>query len=47
MSFSGYLLLDITCKELVCHIIGQLDKSNGYFEHPEKVKNSKEAQIDY
>lgn len=47
MGFSGYLLLDISCRELVCHIIGQLDKSNGYFEHPEKVKNSKEAQIDY
>lgn len=31
MNFNGYLLCDISCKELLVHIIGQLDKSNGYF----------------
>jgi len=47
MSYSGYLLLDITCRELVCHIVGRIDKANGYFNQPEKVKNPKEAAIDY
>jgi len=47
MGFSGYLLLDITSRELMCHIIGQIDKQNGYFEQPEKSKNKREAAIDY
>mmetsp|Transcript_2175 Transcript_2175/g.3802 ORF Transcript_2175/g.3802 Transcript_2175/m.3802 type:complete len:83 (+) Transcript_2175:874-1122(+) len=47
MGMSGYLLLDITCREIVCHIVGKLDKANGYFEQPEKLKNKLEAKIDY
>ena len=47
MSQEGYLLLDITSRELVCHIVGRIDKANGYFEQPEKVKNLKESAIDY
>ena len=47
MGFSGYLLCDLTSRELMCHIIGQIDKANGYFEQPEKVKNARESAIDY
>jgi len=47
MSHEGYLLLDITSREFICYIIGNIDKANGYFEQPEKVKNPKEAAIDY
>ena len=43
MSHEGYLLLDITSRELICYIIGKIDRANGYFEQPEKVKNPKEA----
>ena len=44
---SGFLLLDIHTKEMLAHLIGQVDKSNGYFNQPEKVKNEREAAIDY
>lgn len=44
---SGYMLLDLTSRELLCYIIMQIDKSNGYFDQPEKVKNEKEMAIDY
>ena len=47
MSYEGYLLLDLTKRELLCHILGRIDKANGYFEQPEKVKNPKETAIDY
>lgn len=47
MSHEGYLLLDLTSRELICHIVGKIDKANGYFEQPEKVKNQKEMAIDY
>ena len=47
MSNEGYLLLDLSSRELICHIVGRIDKANGYFEQPEKVKNPKEAAIDY
>lgn len=47
MCMDGYLLLDITSRELICHIVGKIDKANGYFDQPEKVKNPKEAAIDY
>ena len=47
VGMSGYLLLDLTSREMLCYIIMQIDKSNGYFEQPEKVKNEKEMAIDY
>jgi len=47
MSHEGYLLLDLTSRELICHILGRIDKANGYFLQPEKVKNEREAAIDY
>lgn len=47
MSYEGYLLLDLTQRELICHILGRIDKANGYFEQPEKVKNPREAAVDY
>lgn len=47
MSHEGYLLLDLTKRELLCHILGRIDKANGYFDQPEKVKNPKETAIDY
>ena len=47
MSHEGYLLLDITSRELICYLIGKIDRANGYFDQPEKVKNAKEAAIDY
>ena len=47
MAMDGYLMLDITSRELICYIIGKVDKANGYFDQPEKVKNPKEAAIDY
>jgi len=31
MSYEGYLLMDLTCRELICHILGRIDKANGYF----------------
>lgn len=47
MGFHGYLMCDLTSRELLCHIIGKIDRANGYFEQPEKVKNQREAAIDY
>ena len=32
MGFTGFLLMDLSCRELLCHAIGQFDKANGYFE---------------
>ena len=47
MGFHGYLLCDLESRELLCHIVGQLDKANQYFGQPEKTQNKKEAAIDY
>ena len=47
MGFNGYLLLDISRRELICHIVGKIDTANGYFDQPIKVKNPSEAKIDY
>lgn len=46
-SMIGFTLLDINDKFNMCNIIMMIDKSNGYFYHPEKVKNKKEQEIDY
>jgi hypothetical protein len=47
MSNEGYLLLDLNSRELICYILMKIDKSNGFFDHPIRVKNEKESKIDY
>jgi hypothetical protein len=47
MSNEGYLLLDLNSRELICYILMKIDKSNGFFDHPMRVKNEKESKIDY
>jgi hypothetical protein len=47
MAHEGYLLCDLNKRELICHILGRIDKANGYFLQPEKVKSPKETAIDY
>jgi len=46
-SLVGYTLLDIHNKFSMCNVLMLVDKSNGYFHDPEKVKNPKEREIDY
>lgn len=43
----GYSLLDISDKISMCNILMRVDKGNGYFWDPEKMKNPKEKAIDY
>ena len=42
-----YLLLDITNRLSMCHVLLQLDTTNGFFHDPQKVSNPKEMDIDY
>ena len=47
MGWHGYLLCDLESRELVCHIIGKIDKANQYFAQPERLQNKREQSIDY
>lgn len=31
----------------MCNLLMQIDRTNGYFYDPEKLRNEKETQIDY
>jgi len=43
----GFCLLDISDKYLLSHVVGQLDKGNGFHYSDVKNGNEKEMQIDY
>ena len=43
----GYSLLDISDKISMWNVLMRVDKGNGYFWDPEKMKNPKEKEIDY
>lgn len=47
MNMVGFSLLDISDKFSMAYLLGQIDKANGYFYTPERMKNKKEQEIDY
>jgi len=47
MNLVGFSLLDLEDKFAMAYLLGQIDKANGYFYAPERIRNKKELEIDY